>query len=344
MSTEGLSQEEIDALLDAAADEAGAMVDRYGGSPSTFAASPQASAAGPSRGRGIRGFDFKKPNSNLSRAFERNVRGISESFAKDASLGFSNLLRSTCEFRFAGLEVTSFGETLAGMDNPSCIALCTSEPLHGKILLELESGLMFTLFTKLLGGPIEAPGHLREFTEIEMGLSRKLLGKLLEILGSATEKVVRLHPKLVQIENNPNYLNAFGDGEAVLNLRCDVTLEEISGRLAIILPVAAFEPVREKFDPREAAQLHRHGDRQAERAKARSIVGESRAELSATFRPRRVRMSELRSLKTGDVLPLDHHISRPLSVSVEGKVLFEATSGQVGRSRAVRIVGRAKEK
>lgn len=344
---DNLSQEEIDALLEEAADDAdgapAALDDGEGGQESFEGSGTFEGDVPVARERSVRNFDFNRPNNNLSKGFERNVRGVSEGFAKDASLAFSNLMRATCDFTFGGMRVNSFGETLSGWENPSCIALCSMEPLQGMVLVHVDAALMFSFFTKLLGGPIEEPSQVRDFTEIEMGMARKVLGKILEMFSEASDKVVRVTPLLIQIENNPNYLNAFPDAEPVLNLQYNVTMEEIGSMMSFILPVAAFEPVREQFDPKEGLDVRNATDRSAERTRAQSLVGAATASLSSTFRSRSISIGELLSLKVGDVLELEHHVDRPLDVSIEGKALFQGVSGRVGRSRAVRIIGRKED-
>ncbi len=345
---DNLSQEEIDALLEEAADEIDESAESDPGSESSAAAAGGATGevfvddGGAGRGP-ARSFDFHRPNNNLSKGFEKNVRGVSESFAKDASLAFSNLMRATCEFTFGGIRVHSFGESLSSWENPSCIAACSMEPLQGLVLMHVDAPLMFSFFTKLLGGPIEEPSQVRDFTEIETGLARKVLQKVLELFGVATGKVVRVAPLLIQIENNPNYLNAFSDGEAVLNLQFNVSMEEVSGVMSFVVPLVAFEPVREQFDPREGIDMRNPSERAAEKARARRLVGATEVTLAATFRPRQLTMAELLALQPGDVLELGHHVDRPLDVAVEGYGLFEGLSGRIGRNRAIRILGRKEE-
>jgi len=341
---DNLSQEEIDALLEEAADEISegdGPTEESDDDLDEVAIAP-GSDAGPVRAP-VRNFDFHRPNNNLSKGFERNLRGVSESMAKDASLAFSNLMRANCDFTFAGQRVNSFGDSMSHWENPSCIAVCSMEPLQGMVLVHVEASLMFSFFTKLLGGPIEEPSQVRDFTEIEIGMARKVLQKVLELFSLASDKVVRVTPLLIQIENNPNYLNAFSDGEAVINLQYNVTMEEIGGVMSFVLPLVAFEPVREQFDPKDGLDMRTANERDLEKVRARRLVGETEATLSANFRPRRIELGELLGLAVGDVLQLDHHVERPLDVDVEGHTLFEGASGRIGRSRAIRVLGRKEE-
>jgi flagellar motor switch protein FliM len=335
---ENLSQEEIDALLEEATEEESGTTAESGSDssgPGTVFSSSDSGAVP---------YDFNVPNTNLTRVFDRNLRGVSESFAKDSSLVFSNLLRTTCDFSYNGAEVRSFGETLSAFENPSCIALCSMEPLSGSVLFHVDSSLMFTFFTKLLGGPIEEPPQVRDFTEIEMCMARKVLQKVLESFGLATDKVSRLTPMLIQIENNPNYLNAFNDGEAVIVLEFTVMTGDLPGKMTFVLPQIAFEPVKEEYDPKEGLDVRNPADRMAERRRARSLVGQSLAEVSVRFDASQMPMRRLLEMKVGDSVRLDHHVSRPLEVLVEGRRLFRAHSGQLGQAQAVRILGPIKEK
>ncbi len=335
---ENLSQEEIDALLEEATEEESVAAGGSEGSKDDGASAFSSTEPTPVA------YDFNVPSTNLTRVFDRNLRGVCESFSKDSSLIFSNLLRTTCDFSYNGAEVRSFGETLSAFENPSCIALCSMEPLSGSVLFHVDASLMFVFFTKLLGGPIEEPGMVRDFTEIEMGMARKILQKVLESFGLATDKVKRLTPMLIQIENNPNYLNAFNEGEAVINLEFTVLAGEIPGNMTFVIPQIAFEPVKEDFDPKEGFDVRNPADRLAERRRARDLVGQSMVDVSVRFDPRQMPVRNLLNLKVGDTIPLTHHVSRPLDVYVEGRPMFVAHSGQLGQSQAVRILGRKKEK
>lgn len=336
---ENLSQEEIDALLEEASEEEAATEAAAGASEED-----EQSSVFDTGERPVRSFDFNVPTNSISRALERNLRGICESFAKDSSLSFSNLIRTTCDFTYESAEIQSFGETLSSFENPCCLALCTMEPLSGSVLVHADASIMFAFFTKLLGGPLEQPGQIRDFTEIEMGMTERVLERVLESFGEASEKLHRLHPKLEQIENNPNYLNAFSEGEAVVNLRFSILTEEIPGRITFVIPKVAFEPVKDVFDPKEGLDVRSPGDRQRERNRAESLLHDAEAEVAVRFQPQPVAMKQLLEMGVGDTLELNHHVSRPIDVFVEGKALFHGHSGQFGRSHAVRIVGRKKEK
>jgi len=319
------------------------------GSGSAVAATPEdptvpgpddADGLGPEVSLGPQSYDFNQPH-NLSRTFERTLRGISETYAKVATLSFSNLVRANCVFTFGGLRLASFGEAFAAVENPSGIAVVELPPLKGMGLVTVDAGTMFSLFAKLLGGPIEAPKQIRDFTEIEVNLARKIMERLLENFTASAEKVVSLEGKVSQIENNPNYLNVYADGESVLNLQYTLAIEELSGIVNFFLPLAAFEPVRDIFDPKEG--VGRRGQDPAERRRIEDAVSAVPATLSVRLSPQEIGLEELVRLRVDDVLPLSHAVGRPLDVMVEGDRMFQGALGQVGQTRACRIVGRVKE-
>lgn len=334
---DNISQEEIDALIDEAAEaedgaaEAATEVPEAGPEPASFEASHDT---------GPQSYDFNRPH-NLSRTFERTLRGICETYAKVATLSFSNLVRANCVFTFGGLKLASFGEAFAAVENPSGIAVVELAPLKGVSLVTVDAGAMFSLFTKLLGGPIEATKQIRDFTEIEVNLARKIMDRLLENFTASAEKVVDLSSQVNQIENNPNYLNVYADGETVVNLQYTIAIEELNGFLNFFLPLSAFEPVRDIFDPKEG--MARPGQDPAERQRIEQAVNAVPATVSVRLASQDIGLDELTRLREDDVLPLAHAVGRPLDVMVEGDRMFQGTLGQVGQTRACRIVGRVKE-
>lgn len=341
-----LSQEEIDALIDQADDDAAVE----GESPAEATAAAGAAVHGDDPGelpetlgdRPVLRFDFNQPH-NLGRRFERNVRGVCEAFTKVSTLGLTNLLRANTSVTFRELRLTSFAEEYGQLENPSCIAVASLSPMAGVALLVVDIGLMFSTFGKLLGGPVEEATVRRDFSEIEMGLARKVLSRVLEHWGTANEKMLELDPRLIQVENNPNYLNVFGDSETVLSLSYNVGVEPVSGALKLIVPMAAFEPVMEVFDPKEGLDLRDPRERQELRGRIGRVLERTGSVVSARFRERDVALAELLSLRPGSVLPLGHHVHSPLTVTVEGRPMFEGIAGEVGQARAVRIAGRMTE-
>jgi flagellar motor switch protein FliM len=177
-----------------------------------------------------------------------------------------------------------------------------------------------------------------------MGMSRKVLQRVLESFGLASDKVSRLTPMLIQIENNPNYLNAFNEGEAVINLEFSVSAGEIPGKMTFVVPQNAFDPVKEAYDPKEGLDVRNPADRMAEQRRARQLVGYSQVEVSVRFEPRQLPMRQLLKLGVGDSIQLTHHVGKPLDVFIEDKPMFVAQSGQLGQAQAVRILGPKKEK
>jgi flagellar motor switch protein FliM len=243
----------------------------------------------------------------------------------------------------ANVRVSSFGEAYGAVENPSCIAVTTMPPLKGSVLLVLDASIAFSLFTRLLGGPLEEPAQVRDFTELESGMARRLVERLLENLRGAAERLVPLTPAVAQIENNPSYVQAFSDTEMVLTLQFSVGLDSLRGTLSLLMPLAAFEPVRSLFDPKESMELRGPAEKGRDRKLAAGLLHGARAQVSARFRSRRASLRELLELREGDILALAHPVNAPLSLSVEGKHMFDGVPGRVGRSRAVRIVRRAKE-
>ncbi len=332
---DNLSQEDIHAILDDAAEESPGVA--------TATSDEDVDSVDATEGPAdlVEAHDFNRPF-NLSRNFERTLRGVCENFSKTSTLAFSNLVRANCAFSFGGVSLSSFGEAFAGVENPSCIIICSMPPLKGPVLLSVDAGLMYSLFTKLLGGPLEETTQLRDFTEIEHGMARRIVDEILGHFRTAAEKVVALQPEIVRIENNPSYLNVLSETETVLSLQYSIGIENIDGGMTFYLPLAAFEPVRDLFDPKEAGGVSAGGDPRV-RSQVSQFLHDTPVHVSARLCTREHPCEELVALKIDDVLPVGHPVNRPVEVLVEGRPMFEATVGKVGESRALRILSRKEE-
>jgi flagellar motor switch protein FliM len=209
-------------------------------------------------------------------------------------------------------------------------------PLGGTSLITVDPGLMSSMFTKLLGGPIEEATQVREFTAVELGMARQVIDHLLGHLKTCTEPVVDLHPQVERIETNPAYLNVLDDRETVLNLHYDVGIETVEGTLDFHIPLAAFEPVRTAFDPREHATPAR--ETTVDRFRLERTLQRTEVEVAVRLQAPTTPLAEVAGLVPDAVLRLGHPVSRTVEIEIEGQALWRGLVGQSGEMRAVRIV------
>ncbi|MBU0742400.1 FliM/FliN family flagellar motor switch protein [bacterium] len=287
-------------------------------------------------------FDFSLPQ-NISRQFEKNLLTLCESFAKSVSLAFTSQLRANTAIRFAKLDLCTYGDFGAGLSDLTAVSIVSLPPLGGYALVHFDLDMMYLMIMRLLGGPIEQVSIERRFTDIELGVGRMITERILSDLRSGAAKLVELNPEFVHLENNPNYLGIIATNDPVVVLNFDICIEDLQGPLRICIPMNAFEPVWDRFDPEEiseyrsAAEVKRDRMMLFEAIKGTTVdVVVKLADISLTFQ-------QILELKEGDTIPLFKSLQSPLELEVQGKPMFRGLPGKLNQNRALKLTERLAE-
>ncbi|MCB1183745.1 FliM/FliN family flagellar motor switch protein [bacterium] len=286
---------------------------------------------------GPRTYDFNRPH-NISRTFEQNLQSMAENFAKTGGIDFTSLLRMTASIDYKGLQQCTFGEYLEELPNPTCASMVTLAPLKGYSLLHIDLGLCFVFMKKLMGGAPVSEDTVREFTEIERGINAGLVERFLEILRKSAMKLVRLDPGFVGLENNPNYLSGIAEGESLIIMKFQVKLDTVEGPVEIAIPLPAFGPVRDVFDPQDAIELRTPSELREDRRKILDMVRTTGSELVVNLGEISATLEDVLSLAVGDLIHLPQVVDAPLKVHIEGQEAWLGDAGRVGQHRAVKLI------
>lgn len=286
---------------------------------------------------GAKSYDFNRPHS-ISRRFEQNLRNIAEQFARNATVTLTSVLRSNVAIDFEVLKLRSFAEMRDAMPRPACLAATTMKPLNGQQLLQLELNLCFVILKKLMGGRPETEDRVRAFTEIERGIFSHFVGRLLETLKGAMTRLLDIQPELVALENNPDYIAGIPAAETMAELRFRVRLEAVEGTIQIALPLSAFAPVRDIFDPEEHVEVRSTDEVHQDRTQILDMIQSTSSELVVQMGELNVSLDRVLSLQEGDLLHLPQAVDSPLTVLIEGREVFLGEAGRVKQNRAVKLV------
>jgi len=284
-----------------------------------------------------RTFDFNRPH-GISRRFSQNLQNIAEIFARNATVNLTSMLRANVVLEFGGINLRSLSEYRDGLPRTTCLAAVSLRPLNGQSLLNLDLGLCFVILKKLMGGRPDSEEKLRAFTEIERGILSHFLGRITDMLRVAAGKLVELEPELVALENNPDYISGITGGETLIILKFRLRLEAVEGCLDLGIPMSAFTPVREIFDPEEVQELRSPGEINQDRSQIMDLVQGTSSELVVHLGEVSMGLEQILALREGDLLHLPQALNSPLTVLIEDQAVFLAEAGRVNQNRAVKLV------
>jgi flagellar motor switch protein FliM len=274
----------------------------------------------------------------MSRKFKQNLTTMGETFAKQAAFTLSNLLRMNVEMEFTEVRQELFRDFLEHLSNPACVGIFNAEPMKGHGVLSVDAGMMFVILDRLLGGAGRPMEELRDFTEIESRIFTIVLTKMLNDLKEAAKKIVTLTVSFSRLESNPSFVNVMTGGERAIVLSHQLTIGEESGEVALCFSLAGFDPVMDRFEPKEEEISRRPEEVREDRRRIGSAIRESQLELVAELGRTTMSFRDLMELEEGQVIVLDQLASEPIPVRAGHRVLFQAEAGTSDNKKAVRLL------
>ena len=330
-----LDQSEIDALL-AAVDDGDEAVNPAEATP---AATPKPSAQS---NLPVSTYDFKRPE-RVSKDHIRSLASIHDGFARNFGVTLSGFLRTIIEMRVVGVEQLTYSEFIHSLPNPTCFVILRAPPLEGQMCLELSPLIAYPIIERLLGGNnAEMFIPQRPLTSIEWRLVQRLISRALDHLSDVWRNLVDAKFEMVATESNPQLVHIVGGSEVVVFITFEIKMGKCAGTMSMCIPFNTIESVLGKLTTQSWFGYKRKATSDLQRKRLMRCLHKSKVELRAYLGETRIKLSELRSLKPGNLLPLKKPISRGVILRVEGHNKFAASVGQFRGHRALRLTRPAK--
>ena len=297
-----------------------------------------ASSAGSRRRRksGPQPFDFRRP-SKFSRDHARALQIVHETFARQFTTILSTTLRSVSQVSVNTVDHISYDEYVRSSPELAFLALLNIDPLPGAGILQLPLDIAMAAIDRLLGGTGEGGQPSRALTDIEAVLMRELVQRVLKELDYSFESLVKTSTSIVQLESNPQFAQVAAASDMVVVATYDVRIGSKESTASLCIPFAALQPVLENVSGKLFADRKGADPEESARAVAARLTGVP-VDVAVRFDAVTLTSTEILDLQLGDVLPLRHPVSSPLSVVAAGRTCAAAVPGSKGRRLAFMIV------
>lgn len=286
-------------------------------------------------------YDFRRPI-KLSREHVRMLQIAFETYARSCGTLLTTRLRAVSQVSLLAIEQLTYDEYVSQLTTPTLMSVISVEPLTGSMLLEMPVSSAMSSIDHMLGGPGGAQPE-RPLTEVEMPLLRGLLERMLAELRYGFEQLVEMQPKLGTIEYNPQFVRVLAPGDAVVVASFEIKIGSDEAVGTICVPFNTILPVLNTDN--EDVELT-EAERQARRTAHRHLTaGLSSApiDVAVRFQPIQMRTDDIIELRPGDVVPLGHPVSDPLSIVVNDTIFAHAVPGNQGARLACLVVPSPKE-
>ena len=282
-------------------------------------------------------FDFRNPGT-IARDQVRRIELLHEVFARAFGNALSGSLRTLARVELMSIDQITYDEYVRSAPNPTVLTTFNLSPLPGTCILEMSTQMGLNLVDRLLGGTGKSV-HIRRPTSLETTLLLDLMGLSIEPLIATFEPILDVDPEIKQIEYNPHFVQAGNPSDMVTVLSFTLAVmqgERTEGLMTMCFPAQFMEALDEAAEARAAEPPLALGSG-GESPPLLERMAEIEIPISVQLEPATATTGELRNLRVGDVLRLDHEVDQPALGVVEQKRIFEGRVGRKGKSLALEI-------
>jgi flagellar motor switch protein FliM len=319
MADQILSQEEIDALL-TAMDSGEVELEEE--------PSPKAKAKAEARP-----YDLTSQSLMLRDQFDA-LDEVYDKFINLINVSLGSTLQQSLEVKLVSKEIVKFGEFLQAFSNPTGFSIYTMEPLIGSALMAVEPNLCFSMIDATFGGTGKPLAKVREFTQIEQRMLRRLYVDILQELEQAWHVAydIKVHQK--KTESKPEFVNLVNTGDLVLIFVFSVNGQEFSGNIHICTPFLMLEPIKDNLSSRYLREKDRA---HAFRHQLTILIKDTQVGLVAELGRAVQTIGQILELEKDDIIKLNSGPQDPVILMVEGVPKYFGKPGVIKGNRAIQI-------
>jgi flagellar motor switch protein FliM len=295
-----LSQEEIDALLGAAAEREANAQER--------AVAHEAVVT----------YNFRRPD-RVSKEQIRSLHFLHDRFARNVATSLSAYLRSVTEVAIVSVEQFTYSEFLMSLPDPTAFYAVSLRPLDAAGALELNPNVAFTMVDRMLGGSGRGLTLQRALTEIEQNVVDAAVKLILEHLSEAWQPILDVQFRIGGRETRPQMLQVAAPNDGVILVVFDIRIGEARGMLNLCIPAGIIEAAGAGFS--QGYYRTRREPTPSERSRLFGRLANVPVSLEAILETR-LSAREVLALSASDVISLGHPIEQPVRVRVGGAVKF----------------------
>jgi flagellar motor switch protein FliM len=252
-------------------------------------------------------------------------------------------LKTPLEVKPTAIDNLTYGEFVLSLLSPTFIAVLSTSPDMGELVIEINLSVVLGMVDILLGGDGGGTHEVRELTAIEQSIAGAILEHVLTELKTAWEDTVNISFKVRMIESNPEYVQMAASESSILSATFDLRMGETTGAMNICYPFEMIQPILGRVTARMSGRRERPSSTSINRDEVLVAIDavplDIRAEIGRSVLP----ASQLGRLKPGDVLCLDKRMDDPVDVHLGGRYCYAAELGLNRGKVAVRLIRRISE-
>lgn len=286
--------------------------------------------------RQVKDYNFARP-SKFSKDHLRTLVFIFEHYARLLSTSLPVYLRKNVQVEVMHAEAATFQEFSNSLSNPVLLGVVNFAPLEGTVVLEMASGLGYTIVDRMLGGSGVPLEKAREFTEIELTIIERIMSVCTNLLVEPWTNVQELNPTLEHIETNSQFAQFVSPNEMTSVITMDIKIGEIQGLMNICIPYTVVEPVIDKINTKYWYSTADVKSNEAYRRQIEDTLNRAQIPVRAIMGRSAISVNDFIHLQVGDIIKIDTKLEDEMDVFVGNIKKFSALPGAHDDAYAVKI-------
>jgi flagellar motor switch protein FliM len=306
-----LSQDEIDALFDAAKSSQRSISERS-----------------------VKPCDLRKLGA-LSADQVRVITTLHESFARRLGGSLGAYLRVGFEMNLVSVEQILYSEFLSRLPELTYLASLQVMPIDARATMQADLSLVFPIVDLVLGGSGADPIDPRDLTEIEEQIFETVVRLMARDLQTTWAPVLPLDINFDQRQQHTQVQGLMLPTEKVMSLTFEIRLPDSRGTLNLAFPAVISNALLRKLSVQWSYAERSPSKETQEQLKDRLL--ESRFAVNLSLPPSPLTIRELVELEPGRVVILPKNAQDSIDFNVAGKPMFRAYPIRQGTRRGARI-------
>jgi len=289
----------------------------------------------------VRVYDFKRAL-RFSKDQIRSIYRVHENYARLLTTYFSAQLRTYVNISVASVDQIPYEEFIRSIPNVTILNVYSVEPLEGRIILEVNPNIAYSMMDRQLGGQGYGDYSVSNLTEIETLLISQLFERSIPNLQEAWSSIIEIEPVLEEFEVNPQFLQLVSPNETVVVVSMNTKIGDVSGMINICIPHIVLEPIVPKLTAHYWMQTGTKERDPQTYSELTKLVRDIDVTAVALLGKAEITLKDLLYLKPGDVISLDQPIDEPLQLAVNDEPKMYVQVGKKHKKLAVQVLDKIK--
>jgi flagellar motor switch protein FliM len=286
-------------------------------------------------------YDFRRPD-KFTKEQLRALEVLHIGFARLLSSFLSGYLRSNIHIEVASIVQLTYEEFIHSIPNPAVLTVFSLNPLKGTAIAQLDPVFLFPVIDLFFGGRGGTPKSVRDLTDIELSVTRKLMTKILDNLALAWKDIIQFEPVIDSVETNPELLQVYSYNETMASISLTAGVgESAQGFINLCLPYTLLDPVLSQLTLQRCCRTQSSEINEVEKKKLQQWLEMPAVELTVLVGQTWMLVNDFLQLQEGDVLLLDRRVDQDMDLYVEEQMRCKVKAGYIGSRLAVQITALA---